>query len=176
MLKSWVVKVGYIVVCAFHNIWCRNPGTCRGTIRLSVCCWEVFPGEFGQLFQFKVGRSGKVGAAWCRPFGELGVALQQVSLVRCLLSRCLMARVAWLLVVVIVGTVGICQVETNIELMSHLRECIYIDPYLWVTFMSVFHRGPSASGGHVAIGVPVVMSSVPSYWLLYKCACFRHWY
>ena len=36
-----------------------------------------------------------------------------------------MARVAWLLVVVVVGTVGVCQVETNIELVSRLRECIY---------------------------------------------------
>ena len=83
-------------------------GTREPVVEPLVCVCvtgKCFLASLAQLLSFEVGRSGKVGAAWRRPCGELGVALQHVGLVWCLPSRGLLARVAWLLVFVVVGTI-----------------------------------------------------------------------
>ena len=130
-----------------------------------VCCLEVFPGEFGLLFQFEVGRTGKVGAAWRRPCGELGVARQQLGLgVVSSQPVCLIARCAWLLAAV-VGTVDIywtCKSFTWVQ--------IY-----WPIFMSDLcsssrprcQRGPRGRGrgcGHDISGF--ILTAVHLYLLL----------
>ena len=133
----------------------RRPYRMKPTAVGFISLTTVFPGEFGLLLSFRVGRSGKVGAAWRRPCGELGVALQHVGLV-----WCLPARVAWLLVVVVVGTLYLSGGD-KYWICESLDMSAYIDPYLWVT--CVHRGGPGASGGHVVVGAAVVMSSVPSY-------------
>ena len=92
-----------------------------------MCYREVFPGEFGLLLSFEVGRFGKVGAAWRRPCGWLGVALQLmvsselVSTGTCCLASCRSHHWNSLLV----------RWRQILNLWVVIRECIY-----WPIFMS----------------------------------------
>ena len=125
---------------------------------LACCC---------RLKLAALGRSGPLGAVHVGSWAWH-------SNTWCLLSWCLLARVAWLLAVVVIGTLYLSGGDKYWTCESFYVSA-YIDPYLWVT--CVLRGSPGASGGHVAMGAAVVMSSVPSYcWLLYTCACLRHWY
>ena len=112
---------------------------------------------------------GKVRAVWCHPCGRwawlsntwawCGVFWASVSNSMCCLASCRSWNRRYL-------SGG--DKYWTCELF--IQECLYIDPYLWVT--CVLRLGPCASRGHMGL----FMSSVLSYWLLYTCACFLYRY
>ena len=122
------VQVGYIVVLCGPQYLVPEPGKLSWN-HSTMCCREVLPGESGLLFKFEVGRSGRLEPCSAIHVGDgRGTPTRRLSVVSSE-QVCLIACVAWLLDVV--GIVGICQVETNIELVSCSSRSAYILTHIY---------------------------------------------